>query len=349
MRRILAVVAAVAMVAGAMALRSRLDRDEEESSQLLRLVCSTELQAVCERLRDDEGARLEVSVEASGVTADRLARSGGDVNQTGLDGWLVSAPWPEIVDSRRRAAALVPLFDPPRPPLARSPLVMVVWKDRASVLGPRCPEGRVAWPCLAEGIAAPGGWPAIGGRGDWGPVKLGVADPVTTDTGLAAIGQAAGALLGRSDLSTVDLDDDAFQRSFGALARGARPSAASPLLQMLVTGPAAYDVVATTEAEAGPLVAGSARRGALDLLYPSPMATAEVVLATSGRLGGRLREVVSGTGGRQALAESGWRVAGAPFVPAGGIAGPALPATSGLPSPGFLDALRQRWREGTGR
>jgi hypothetical protein len=115
---------------------------------------------------------------------------------------------------------------------------------------------------------------------------------------------------------------------------------------MLVTGPAALDAAGTTEADAGPLLARSARRDALTLLYPSPMATADVVLATTGEKGraSSLRDAVQGGHGRTALTDAGWRVGDGSRPDA-----PALPSSSGLPSPGLLDALRGRWHEVAGR
>ena len=340
-------VAAAAMVVGSFALRDRLDRREDERTTVLRLVCATELGPVCERLgeTDEIGARLEVTVEAAGATADRLARQQGEA---GLDGWLVSAPWPDMVDGARRARALPPLFIAAQAPLARSPLVLVVWKERAAALAGRCPGGQVGWACLGEAAGAAGGWAAVGGRPEWGPVKPGHGDAASDDVGLLVLGQAVAAFLGRTDLSTADLDDARFDRWFTGLERAVPPTATSPLGTMLVAGPAAYDAVGTTEAEARPLLERSARGRDLSLLYPSPMATADVVLATpEGPAGRLLRQEVSGDAGRRALAGAGFRVAGAGATQAGD--GPALPPTSGLPPPGLLDALRSRAREVTGR
>ena len=51
---------------------------------------------------------------------------------------------------------------------------------------------------------------------------------------------------------------------------------------MLAAGPSLYDIVGTTEAEAGPRLARSARdrRDRVTLLYPAPVATADIVLRT---------------------------------------------------------------------
>ncbi|MCA1691822.1 MAG: substrate-binding domain-containing protein [Actinobacteria bacterium] len=240
------------------------------------------------------------------------------------------------------------LFDRTRKPLARSPLVLVVWKERGAALSARC-GGPVNWKCLGDAAAA-GPWTASGGRPEWGPVKPGYGDPETDGVGLLVLGQAVAGYFGRSDLSTADLDDDAFARWFGALGDAVPPSGTSPLDLMLSLGPAAYDATGTTEAEAGPLLEDSPGRAPLDLLYPSPMVTADVSLATTGTgpspaLLGRL---TGGEAGRRALAGGGWRVPEERNIE-GVPDSPPLPPTTGLPPAGLLDNLRGRWREVTGR
>ncbi len=346
MRRVLAVVAAIAMVAGSLALRSRLDRKSSDQSQVLRLTCVTELEQACSVLAKDD-SRIHLTVEPAGTTADRLATREGDL---GLDGWLTTAPWPDIVDQERRSHSLDLLFAPGRSALARSPLVIAVRKDRAGVLGPRCPGGAVQWRCLGEAAGTSGGWAAIGGRPEWGPVKVGHGPPPTDGVGLSVLGQAVATWFGRTDVSTADLDDGAFQAWFAGLERSVPVSAASSLETMLVN-PAAFDAVGTTEAEAGPLLARSARAKDVDLLYPSPMATVDVVLAVpvgNAKAASTLRGVVGGSAGGRALAASGWRVDGQ-ARPQGVADSPPIPATANLPSPGLLDALRTRWHEVTGK
>jgi len=344
MRRVLAVVAAAAMVVGSLALRSRLDDRKDERSQVLRLTCATELEAACRQLEEADG-RLKVTVEPAGTTASRLAEVDGEA---GLDGWLTTGPWPEIVDLERRSAALEPLFTAPRPPLARSPLVLVVATERAAVLAPRCAGTAVGWKCLGEAASTAGGWAALGGRPEWGNVKPAHASPVADGVGALVLGQAVSSWFGRTDLSTADLEDEEFQRWFAALEGAVAPSAGSPLTTLLVAGPGVVDAAGTTEAEAGPSLANSARRNSLTLLYPSPMATADVMLATAAGDGpsGSLSRLVEGGKGREALAAAGWRVDGQRRAP-GVSDSPALGPGSGLPSPGFLDALRARWREVT--
>jgi hypothetical protein len=345
-RRVLALLGAVGMVVASLVIRDRLERNQEERAQTLRLICAPELETTCRSVADGaEPGRLSLTVEAPGTTADRLAAATGD---PGLDGWLVPEPWPDVVDIRRRTKALEPLFDSDRRPLARSPLVLVVWKDRAAVLASRC-NGPVTWKCLGEAAAA-GPWTASGGRPEWGSLKPGHGTP-EEGVGLLVLGQAVAGWFGRTDLSTIDLEDDGFSRWFSALER-AVPASTSPPLDLMLSGAgrAVYDAVGTVEAQASPLLARAARRTEVDLLYPSPMSTADVVLATvrSGSAGSSLRRVAGGDEARQALAANGWRVQG--LARAEGVTdSPPLPPSTGLAPPGLLDALRNRWHEVTGR
>lgn len=311
MRRLLAVVAAAAMVAGSLAIRSRLDSREEDRDNPLRVVCAAELGTVCDALKRTSA---QVTVEPAPATADRLGRE----EAPDLDGWLAPAPWPQIVDGRRRPSGLLPLFTEVSPPLARSPLVIVMSRDVAA----RCPTG---WKCLGEAA-----------RNQARPSH---PDPGVDGLGALIVGQAVAAYFGRADdLSTTDLDDRSFDTWFRTLERATPPliSGSSLLNEMLGTNFATYNAVGAIEAEAGPIVATAAVRDRVVLLYPEPMATVDVVLAGSGS---RLREVAGGETVRKALADAGWR------MDASARQGPPLPPTNGLPSPGFLDALRSRAEE----
>ncbi len=333
MRRVLAVVAAAAMIAGALFVRSALDDRKEEKGRVYSLVCSDDLAPACDEVRSAYPGRVNVTIEPAGVTADRLVRAEDD---PGVDGWLVTAPWREIVDGARRSRGQTPIFGDAPPPLARSPLVLVAGKDRADALAPRCSP--LTWKCLGEAAGTPGGWAAVGGRPEWGSVKPGHADASTDGQGLLVLGQAVADYFGRTDLSTLDLDDDNdFQQWFVGLERAVPPAPRSPLARLL-RGPAEFDAVGTTKAEAG-AVERAARRDALTVLYPAPMVTADVVLTTvPGDRGDRLRDTVTGTA-REALLDAGWDKPDAA----------GLPPTDGLPSPGLLDALRARAREAAGR
>lgn len=343
--RLLAVLAAVAMVLGAMAVRDRIDEPDGGGRATLALVCATELGPACERLEAGRGGddRLSVTVEPAGVTAARL--SAGALN--GVDGWLVTMPWAETVRAARERAGLEPALDV-GPVVTRSPVVLAVWPDRAEALRGHCPAGRIEWACLGD--RAGQRWEELGGQPAWGLLKPGHADPGHEATGLVVLGAAATGFFGNTDFSRVEIEeDDRFRAWLSRLERAVptfRPSGGTPLQDMLLKGPAAFDVVGTTEAEGRALLAAAARSDKPVLLYPAPMATAEVVLASSGSspASQRLARLLRAEAGRRALAREGWRV-GRAAPPAGS---PPLPPGPGLPGAGVLQALLQAWREVTG-
>ena len=330
----LALVAAVVMVVGSIAVRSRLDEGDGGAAGLgdgggagLRLVCSNELADACADLARRSDGAVRFTVEQAGVTAARLSKDDEGGPGAVLDGWLVPAPWPAIVAGARRSAGLVPLPEP-GPVLARSPLVLAAWPDRAAALRPRCPGGEVGWRCWGDAA---------------GQVKPGHAHPDEA-LGLITLGAATAGFLGRFDLARVDVEEnDDFRAWLTRLERSVstfQPTGGSALQDMLLKGPVDFDAVATSEAEAGPLLAASARPTKPELIYPAPVATVDVLLASvPGDRGRRLAATVGGEAGDDALARSGWRVNEQPLAPGVGP-DPALPPTSGLPDAGVLDTLR---------
>src|SRR5205807_533197 len=148
-KRLLALLAAAAMVAGAVLARDRIRSSGGETSRP-RLTCATELATVCTALED----RAIVTVEPAGTTAQRLAgvAAGAD---PGLDGWLALQPWPALVDNARSRAAAPTLFASSAPaPVARSPLTVAIWPDRLRVAQTACGNTPVTWKCLGT-VAGP--------------------------------------------------------------------------------------------------------------------------------------------------------------------------------------------------
>lgn len=344
--RLLALAAAAGMVVGALALRAdapgRADGGDggRGAGGPLRLTCAAELADACRALADGRGD-VDVTVEEPGDSADRLvAASPADVAD---DGWMVPAPWAQLVEDERRRTGAPPLLDTSGPVLARTPLVVAVWSDRAEALAGTC-QGQLGWRCIGEVAGDP--WSAVGGEEAWGPVKPVVPDPVRTSAGLFSLGQATAAYHGRTDLSRADLDDDGYRDWLSSLAGGLVHPPDPSLQAMLPFGRARFDLLATTEASALPLVERVARAQELALRIPEPVATADVVLATrrDDDRATALRELTGGADGRAALAAAGWRVAGDGDA---ATPRPGLPDGNGLPSPGVLEALRRVWQEGT--
>lgn len=337
MRRLLAVAVAVAMVAGALAVRQWLDDrgggdaggqaggGGDGGTPLL--VCATELAAACEAA---EGEGIEVRVEPAGTTAAALLA--GEVD---LDGWLTVSPWPAIVrEARQRSGGPAVLASSDLGPLARSPLVIVAVEERVAVLRAHCQTDDVYWGCIGD--VAGRRWADIGGETTWGDVRPGHDAPDTGAVGLAVLGSAVADFFGTASISSADFEDDAFRSWFTRLERAVptfRPRFGS-LLEDLLLAPGSFDAVGTIEAEAEGLLGRSGARGErLTILYPAAMTTADAVLAL--RTGGdrtRVVAAVEGAGAR-ALADGGWR------------AGDAAVGGDGLPPAGVLDALRRVWGE----
>jgi hypothetical protein len=346
-QRVAAAIAAVLLVVVALWIRGRID-ESSESTPTVRLLCTTELEAACTELAED--ADVSVTVEAAGTTAESLVAL-PDNQRPDFDAWLAPSPWPQMVDVQRRVAGLGPVFATPSDPIARSPLVLVARADRVPVLEatPAC-NGTVDWKCIGAVPGRP--WTELpGGQAAWGTVKPGPGDPTLSATALLVASQATSEFLDKTDYARADLESDPYLDWVSGIARAVPklpPTAVSPFAEMLQQLPTAtYDVVGTTESEAGPGIAGAApdRRRALTLLYPEPVVTADVVLAAVAN--GPNQAAAEGLAGEGdlagALAGSGWRVPGQPNAP--GVRDmPALPRTSGLPpDPGALVALQQTW------
>ena len=127
--KLLAVVAALAMIGVAVLVRSRIADDDEgdggdgDPREAFTVMCITELEAICRAL-EPEG--IEVEVEDAGTTADALA----DGRRPTFDAWVTIDPWPEMVDSRAAAG-------PNQPGLLDDAPTAVASSD----LGARCLAG----------------------------------------------------------------------------------------------------------------------------------------------------------------------------------------------------------------
>jgi hypothetical protein len=351
-RRVGAALAAVGLVLVALAVKGEWPFGGGGSSGgggSVRLLCTTELEAACTQLAEHDGD-VSVTVEPAGTTAQSLVAL-PDNQRPNFDAWLAPSPWSQMVDVQRRGKR--PLFAKPSDPIGRSPLVVAVRADRKPVLDatPPC-NNAIDWKCIGAVAGRP--WTDLpGGQPAWGTVKPGYGDPTVNATSLLVLSQASSEFLDNSDYSRSDLQDNndyldwlaGLERAVPKLA----PSAAGPFAEMLQALPTAtYDMVGTTEADAGPALAAAApeRRQQLTLLYPEPVVTADVVVAAVAASPNR--DGAGGLGGNSelaaALARTGWRVPGQPA--ARGVRDtPALPRGSGLPTdPGSLVALQETWQ-----
>ena len=156
-------------------------------------------------------------------------------------------------------------------------------------------------------------------------------------------GQATAAYFGRTDVTTVDLEDPAYLDWLSGLELAVRRTDGS--IATMLTAPAEVDIVGTTEADAGPQIASAAVTEKPVVLYPRPVATADVVLApiagsrvttpceawSRDEAGGRWPRRAGGSRARTSHPVSRHRS--------------PCPAGNGLPSPGLLVALRNSLTE----
>lgn len=354
MKRVFALVVAVGFIAVAVFARGLIDdRDTGTGgggggtpATGLTIVCISELASVCEGLHDAND-KLVVRVEEAQTTLDSLVSGEFQSSDVGFDAWLTVSPYPALVADQRDRALLEPALEESSEVLARSPMTLVGWNDRLAPLTDTC--GTVTWTCLGDHAAQP--WPTVGGHEGWGAVKPGQAHPARSATGLLTISQAATNWFGNSDFASNDFEDPAFEAWFTRLERGVPTYPTpprTPLDDMLQKGPSTFDVSGSPEAIAAPAVQRSRYNGALTLLYPEPMVTADVVLVpvSGSRHVDDVAKLAASDALRAALLDAGWRVPDSPLPPA---ARPdvVLPDADGLPRTGVVEALRDKWLEVT--
>jgi hypothetical protein len=306
--RLLALLAAVAMVAGAIAIRSR-SHDDNGGGGRLHLVCASELETVCDAL--DHGD-VDVTIEPAAATADRL--HGVDANTTDVDGWLTPGPWGAMVDATRSPSA-GKLFAPAGLPLAQSPLVLAVWKDKRTRMACADP---VAAACVGDAIISRG-------------LRIGMpaddqATGVLVDAALGA-GHIKNANFATNDLDETDLADWLTSVDGKADDVGRNPGGRT-FTELLTFGEVSADGFVSTEADIAPQLASAAKRTQLDSAALAPGAMVDVLFfARLDARGQRLNRLVRTDRVRKLLGDDHWRIGG-------------LASDDGLPSAGVLQAIR---------
>jgi hypothetical protein len=290
-QRVLALLGAVALIVGAIAIRQVIAGDDDGGGgggggnggggdDTVVLACVSELEEACRAMASDEEA-VDVVVEDAGDTMDKLVA--GD---SGYDGWVTLAPWPEIVAFDRPQDAL----GSPSAPAASAELVLAV-PDTATP----CGDLPVTWRCLGDNAANVG------------------LPPRTSATGLLLVGNAATGYFGRSDIATNDFEGDpAFDDWLDAITANDR--SADPLSELLRAFPPTrtFDTVGTTIADYEREVPGSRADGRLPLVEPEPLATANVVVVPVVGSDGEdeVASLAASSAMAEALSDAGWLVGG---------------------------------------
>lgn len=165
-----------------------------------------------------------------------------------------------------------PLFSADPQPLLLSPLVFVVWQDRAQVLTAKS-DGVLTWKAIREAVMSPKGWPAVGGKPAWGFVKLGQTDPSRSNSGLQALLSMSLEYYGKTNGLTVEeLLDEKYQQWVKDIERSVARFEASTgtfMTDMIRFGPSKYDIAVVYESLAvSQLENAQGRWGNLHLYYP---------------------------------------------------------------------------------
>ncbi len=157
-------------------------------------------------------------------------------------------------------------------PMLKSPLVLVTWRDRASVLwGDEIPDN--VWKSLHDAITNPQGWGSYG-KSEWGYVKFGQTNPLKSNSGFMTILLMAYAYYGKSSGLTVDeiLNNPDFQQWFLEMENGISDfgdSTGTYMRDIIAYGPSVYDIVAVYEATAIEQADNAiGRYGELRVYYP---------------------------------------------------------------------------------
>ena len=113
MQRVGAALAAVVLVLVALAVKGEWPfgggGNGGGGGGVVRLLCTTELEAACTQLAEHDGD-VSVTVEAAGTTAQSLVAL-PDNQRPDFDAWLAPSPWAQMVDVQRRGKR--PLFAKP--------------------------------------------------------------------------------------------------------------------------------------------------------------------------------------------------------------------------------------------
>ncbi len=135
-------------------------------------------------------------------------------------------------------------------PLVLSPMVFVMWEDRAQAFTQALDD--VDWDTVQQAVAAEEGWRALGGDPNWGQVKFGQTDPVYSNSGLVAVTLATYDYYGKTrGLSVGDITTSGYKAWILPLWRsvvgGYDRTSADLMANMLRYGPSTYDVIMVYE------------------------------------------------------------------------------------------------------
>lgn len=259
-------------------------------------------------------ARINVVRQDSVAVADALSPA-WDERRDGdrPDVWAPEATtWVRLAQGRADAAAMLPARSPS---LGRTPLVIAMPQPMAEALG--WPDRQRGWLDLFTRLKDPRGW-ASTGHPEWGPMRVGIADP-GRDT--AALGAVLSVVNNDGDLALSDDELAAaldLERSIATFATStmdlvdglARADAAGRPMTYLSAFPATEQQVSSYNATAHrvPLAAVYPPEGAPSADHPYVVLAAPWVNGLHRAVAARFLQYLRGSVGRRAYIDAGFRL-----------------------------------------
>jgi hypothetical protein len=314
-KRLLAILAAAAMIAGAWFVRTKvIDKNTTVATggdttqptnaptTTRRVVCVAELEDVC------RASGSSYTVEPISTTLATLA---SEPNPDIV--WITTSPLPEMADAARVRANQPPLPVDQRKVLGSTSVVIAAPTERVAVLKAACPD--LSWKCIGEKTNRP--WKDIGGQPGWQDVTFRHRDPLASAGGLSVFGAALAGRTGRTDIATADLDAPGVRSWTNQLENANKQPTSDPLANIM--NGSRFDVV-------GALATEVTSVGRVATLEPTPVArVGATIMVTSGKLPTELVPNLLA-----ALGKNGW----SPTV-----------APSGLPDAVGMEAVQRLWQE----
>ncbi len=325
MKRLAAIVLAIGMVFGSVALRNSLENNTQAQTATggnssFRLTCAAELADICAELEETQ-PNLTVKTEEAGATADRLTLL-PDETDPGFDAWLTVGPWAEIVqDNRSFTENAGAILGKASKVLGSSPAQIVTSKSGEPALEAAC-GGAITWKCLGENPSLPQ------------PQSIGMASP-NTGAGLAVLTDATNSFFGTNSYSATDFEEAAFIGWFEQLTKKSRESnlGMQTVLERAVVATGTYTTVGALRSEVDSLKTSSGKFSAIPTPKDAPAqpVTAQVRLVpATGVATPEALDHVDSDALTQLLKDSNWNTSDPD-------------PNSNMPDAGVLQVLREMW------
>ena len=256
MARILALVAAVGLVAGAVVLRGVIDGDDGpgDSASLGTIWCDPVLADACAAAAD--GAKVEPIEPGDGVA--RL--SAPDSETTPPSMWVTAGDWPSTLAAIAPDAAVA--FEAPSQ-VAATPLVVAAKGGNLELLDAACGT-TVTWGCLADSAGKDA--TKLGGAASLGEFRLGHVVPPSS-AGLVTLAGLAGTIAeGDAPPDRNDVTSQAFAGLLNRIESGDLGISSGSAIKRFTTTPGAASVLIAPQAE----VAGPAKARGYELRPVEP-------------------------------------------------------------------------------